>query len=216
MLLISHFYPEIYVLQSVLRQLRARMAISTPHSSQVCHSRKKSPGPLGRGRGGKLDLAERQQVMAWIDEACAAGARHEPACAVLGLTLRSVQRWVAAGELKVDGRQAAAQRRTPANALTADERAQVLALVNRPAFADLSPQQIVPRLADQGEYLASESTIYRILRAEGQLTHRGQARPPTHRRPAPPRWSRRVPIRFGLGTSPTWRPQCGVSSTISI
>jgi len=123
--------------------------------------------------------------MAWIDEACAAGARHEPACAVLGLTLRSVQRWVAAGELKVDGRQAAAQRRTPANALTADERAPVLALVNRPAFADLSPQQIVPRLADQGEYLASESTIYRILRAEGQLTHRGQARPPTHRRPAP-------------------------------
>jgi putative transposase len=106
-------------------------------------------------------------VIAWIDEACAAGTRREPACAVLGLTLRSVQRWVADGELKADGRQAAAQRRTPANAFTPDERAQVLAMVNRPAFADLSPKQIVPRLADQGEYRASESTIYRMLRAAG-------------------------------------------------
>ncbi len=124
-------------------------------------------------------------MIAWIDEACAAGTRREPACAVLGLTLRSVQRWVADGELKADGRQAAAQRRTPANAFTPDERAQVLAMVNRPAFADLSPKQIVPRLADQGEYRASESTIYRMLRAAGQLSHRGKARPPTQRRPAP-------------------------------
>jgi putative transposase len=123
-------------------------------------------------------------VIAWIDQACAAGARREPACAVLGLTLRSVQRWVEDGALKTDGRQAAAQRRIPANALTPDERVRVLAVVNRPAFADLSPKQIVPQLADQGEYLASESTIYRLLREEAQLTHRGKAQPATHRRPA--------------------------------
>ena len=124
-------------------------------------------------------------MIAWIDQAGAAGARREPACAVLGLTLRSVQRWVEDGALKTDGRQAAAQRRTPANALTPDERARVLAVVNRPEFADRSPPQIVPRLADQGEYLASESTVYRILREERQLAPRGKAKPATHRRPEP-------------------------------
>lgn len=123
-------------------------------------------------------------MIAWIDEACAAGARRDRACAVLGLTARSVQRWQVDGEIKADGRQAAAQLRTPANALSAEERAQVLATVNRPEFADLSPKQIVPHLADQGVYLASESTVYRLLRAENQLVHRGKAKPATRRRPA--------------------------------
>jgi putative transposase len=50
-------------------------------------------------------------------------------------------------------------------------------------FRDLSPKQIVPLLADEGTYLASESTFYRTLHAEGRLAHRGRAKPPTHRRP---------------------------------
>ena len=40
---------------------------------------------------------------------------------------------------------------------------------------------VVPRLADAGHYVASESTIYRILRAENQLAHRGRAKPRTVR-----------------------------------
>ena len=124
-------------------------------------------------------------MIAWIDEACAQGARRHRACEVLGLTLRCLQRWQQEGEIQEDGRKAAAQRRTPANALTPTERQQVLEVANRPEFADLPPKQIVPRLADQGEYLASESSFYRILRDEKQLTHRGKARPRTHRRPQP-------------------------------
>lgn len=50
-------------------------------------------------------------------------------------------------------------------------------------FRDLSPKQIVPLLADEGTYLASESTFYRTLRAEGRLAYRGRAKPPAHRRP---------------------------------
>lgn len=53
-----------------------------------------------------------------------------------------------------------------------------------PEFRDLSPKQIVPRLADRGEYLASESTFYRLLRAEKLLAHRAASRPPV---PRPPR-----------------------------
>lgn len=59
----------------------------------------------------------------------------------------------------------------------------MLAVVNSRRFRDLSPKQIVPQLADDGIFLASESTVYRLLRANGQLEHRGRARPATHRRP---------------------------------
>lgn len=124
-------------------------------------------------------------MSAWIDEACAQGARRHKAGEVLGLTLRCVQRWQPEGEIREDGRKAAAQHRIPANALTPDERRPVLEVANRPEFADLSPKQIVPRLADQGEYLASESSFYRILHDAQPLTHRGKARPPTHQRPPP-------------------------------
>ena len=71
----------------------------------------------------------------------------------------------------------------PANRLSEDERAKLLSLVNRVEYRDLSPKQIVPRLADRGEYLASESTIYRVLKAEGQLEHRGRSRLGSQRKP---------------------------------
>jgi transposase InsO family protein len=47
----------------------------------------------------------------------------------------------------------------------------------------LPPSQIVPRLADEGRYLASESSFYRVLREEKQLAHRGKVKAPTHSRP---------------------------------
>ncbi len=51
------------------------------------------------------------------------------------------------------------------------------------AFRDLSPRQIVPLLADEGQYLASESTFYRVLREAGQLAHRSPARPARAHKP---------------------------------
>jgi transposase InsO family protein len=82
----------------------------------------------------------------------------------------------------VDQRQG--PRRRPANALTADERATLLVTVNSAAYCDLTPHQIVPRLADAGQYVASESTMYRVLRDEQQLAHRSRAAVP-QRRAAP-------------------------------
>jgi len=72
----------------------------------------------------------------------------------------------------------------PAHALTEEEKKQVVAMVNAPEFRDLSPSQIVPILADEGSYIASESTMYRILRGEKLLVHRSAVRPKRHRRPA--------------------------------
>ena len=71
----------------------------------------------------------------------------------------------------------------PANKLSEDERKQLLELLTSQEFADLSPHQIVPKLAGMGIYFASESTLYRLLREEKLNAHRGRAKPPTHRRP---------------------------------
>lgn len=119
-------------------------------------------------------------ILALIDEAVRSGARQKRACQLLGLSARTVQRWRReGGEDRRSG-----PRSTPANALSPGERRTVLEIANAPEHRDLSPHQIVPRLADEGVYLASESTFYRILRAEDQLAHRQRARPATHRRPA--------------------------------
>jgi len=77
-----------------------------------------------------------------------------------------------------DRRREAAQRHARANALSAEERAGILAVCNEPAYQSLPPSQIVPRLADEGRYLASESSFYRVLRAADQLHHRGRAQAP--------------------------------------
>jgi transposase InsO family protein len=116
-------------------------------------------------------LAERQRVVALIQEAMYSGARQQQACEVLELSVRTYQRWVKAGVVS-DGRQTA-KRPAPANKLSEAERQRILAVCNTPAYAHLPPYQIVPRLADQGIYMASESSFYRILKAANQLNHRG-------------------------------------------
>lgn len=119
-------------------------------------------------------------ILDMVRDTVAAGATEEGACGVLGLSSRTLQRWRASDG--GDDRRCGPKSR-PKNGLTDRERQAVLSIVNAPAYRDLSPKQIVPRLADEGRYFASESTIFRILREEGQLAHRGRARPPVSRPP---------------------------------
>ncbi len=124
-------------------------------------------------------------MIAWIEEACVAGARLTAACRLLGCTPRTLQRWREGGEVKADGRKEAAQQREPANKLSEHERQQMLAIANSVEFARMPPGQIVPALADRGCYIASESSFNRVLREADQLAHRGKAKAPTHCRPLP-------------------------------
>ena len=141
-----------------------------------------------------ISASDRQQAVELIDEARRAGARLKPACQTLGLEVRTYQRWTHGGGVRSDGRPDAT-RPVPANKLSDAERAQVLATCHSPAHANLTPMQIVPRLADQGLYLASEATFYRVLREHGEQTHRGRAQPP---RPAsaPPRLCAQAPCQI--------------------
>ena len=70
------------------------------------------------------------------------------------------------------------ERPAPSNKLSEAEVRAVLDACHRPDTAHLPPTQIVPRLADEGVYLASESTFYRILKAKGMGARRGRAHQP--------------------------------------
>ena len=113
-----------------------------------------------------------------IDEAVSSGARQCKACGVLGINPRTVQRWKGQG---VGEDRRAGPKSPPRNKLSAKERAHALETMNSPEFRDVGPNQIVPTLADRGEYIASESTMYRILRAEQLLAHREPSRPASKR-----------------------------------
>ena len=123
-------------------------------------------------------LEDRQTLVAEISEACAAGARLAPACGLAGIDLRTFQRWRAGdGEVKADRRPEAVRPR-PAHALSEAERARMVELANAPRFASTPPARIVPALADEGVYVASEASFHRVLRDHGQMRRRGRARPP--------------------------------------
>lgn len=127
---------------------------------------------------------DRQRRMAQIEAACQAGARLAPACVLAGIDARTYQRWQADADRRGD-RRPLAQRPKPAHALSEAEREAILAVANEPRFAELPPARIVPALADEGCYIASESSFYRVLRAHHQVRYRGRAHAPTAA-PKPP------------------------------
>ena len=101
-----------------------------------------------------------------------------PACRALGVARATFYR----RQRPAPGRQQ--PRKTPARALGESEREQVLAVLASPRFVDRSPAEVVATLLDEGQYLCSERTMYRILAAEqpvrerrNQLTHARYAKP---------------------------------------
>ncbi len=117
-----------------------------------------------------------------ITEAVANGASKTVACKATGLAPRTLQRW---HKMKAETDLRSGPKTRPRNAFSEQERADLIKIVNSPEYRSKSPKQIVPLLADEGIHLGSESTIYRLLRAEKQVKHREPSRAPEHRhRPA--------------------------------
>ena len=119
-------------------------------------------------------------IIGLVEEAVAAGARRDKACETVGLCARTLLRW-RTDDGGRDGRNDAGA--SPAHKLTAAEEARIVAYATSPEYRELSPRQIVPLLADQGVYVASESSFYRVLHAHDLMHHREPSRPRTHRRP---------------------------------
>lgn len=130
-----------------------------------------------------IGLEDRQSLVRSITEAHRSGARLRLACETAGINVRTLQRWNAGTGLVTGDARPQAVRPVPSHALSAAEREQVLRVANEPRFADLPPARIVPMLADEGQYIASESSFQRVLRAQGQTRHRGRAKAPRQSRP---------------------------------
>jgi len=130
-----------------------------------------------------IRLEDRQEIAQVVAQAHAAGARLKAACELTGIAVRTLQRWKAGEGLVRGDRRPDMVRQPPAHTLSAGERARILQVANEPRFAEVPPARIVPMLADEGVYLASESSFHRVLRTAGQHGHRGRAKAPQSIRP---------------------------------
>lgn len=135
---------------------------------------------MGYQRGQLISENERAFILGIINEACKSGARQKSACKIIEITPRTLQRWKKLGS-PIDGR--TQSKCSPPNKLSEEERQTILKIVNTSKYANSSPAVIVPKLADEGLYLASESTIYRYLKAEKQVTHRFKSNPRSSYKP---------------------------------
>lgn len=143
-------------------------------------------GLLLGGRGRLTSAAHRRKAIELISEAHAAGAGLVSACSEIGISLRTLKRWrqrlLGDGDGE-DRRQGS--RRHVSHRLTAEERQRILLTCNQPQYAALPPNQIVPDLADEGVFIGSESSFYRVLRDNDQVHRRGRARLPQEPRTVP-------------------------------
>ena len=126
---------------------------------------------------------DRIKALELVDEARQAGARQAAACAEIGIDTKTYRAWK---QDAVGDRRPMAERPPQPHALTEAEQDEILEECHRPKFASLPPAQIIAQLLDEeGRYIASASSFYRVLRRAGEQQRRGRAAPP--RQMGPPR-----------------------------
>lgn len=127
-----------------------------------------------------INPSDRELAVSFIREAVASGATKEKSCAILDISVRTFNRW-ADKSTPIEDQRPGAVRPVPKNKLSEEERQQIIEVVNNKEFQSLPPSQIVPRLADQGIYIASESTFYNVMKEANMQHHRGRASKPVNR-----------------------------------
>ena len=88
-----------------------------------------------------------------------------PTCAALGVSTASYYRQCQPSPVLTP-------RPSPPRTLPAAERTAVLDLLHEPRFVDLAPAQVYAGLLDEGRYVCSERTMYRILDANQEVRER--------------------------------------------
>jgi len=111
-----------------------------------------------------ISTEDKKLILILIEEACKAGARQCKACEMIGISERTLQRWQKRTTVDDIADKRPYVQRSPANKLSKEEKQTILAICNSQEYGSLPPSQIVPRLCDQGVYVASEASFYRILR----------------------------------------------------
>lgn len=135
---------------------------------------------MGCQRGRRITELNKLLIINLINEASKQDCRIKVACADVGIDIKTLQRWRGSPEDKRKGPIS-----TPANKLNDTVKKEILETATSKEFCDDSPWVIVAKLADQGIYLASESSFYKVLKEQKLLAHRGKSKPPTKKRPTP-------------------------------
>lgn len=124
-------------------------------------------------------MIAKKELLECIKEAQASGARRSEACKIIARSLRTIQRWEK--NPCDDGRKD--NHFTVSNGLTHGEKQKIIEVACSAEFRDMSPNQIVPILAERGIFIGSESSFFRTLKEAGLLTHRSKAKVPDRKRP---------------------------------
>jgi putative transposase len=119
-----------------------------------------------------ISLEDKQHTLEIITEAVESGARKFMACNTLEVSTRTLQRWEQ--DCTADRRKGALK--NVARKLSLEEVGELIDIACSKRFKDLNPHEIVPILAEEGRYIASESSFYRYLRKLGLLHHRGNSK----------------------------------------
>ncbi len=120
------------------------------------------------------------------------GARVKVACQTLEISFRSYLRWKA-GKLE-DGRKGAVK--TVPRKLSEAEREDFYKEANTARFRDMTPEQIVAILCEEGTYYGSDRTLYRIFTDKKALATRTESR-----KPGP---SKKPPELVATGPNQVW------------
>lgn len=116
--------------------------------------------------------AYKQEIVSLIEEAHCNGARYSKGCEVVGISIRTLQRWKK-GDMK-DKRKGALKR--VVRKLPPEARQEIVSICTEKRFYDNSPHEIVPMLLDESIYIASTRTFYRVLRENNLMHHRSNNR----------------------------------------
>lgn len=184
---------RIAALERELRRKEAALA----EAALLLVPKKKDRCDLGGRKGREISLEDRRRCRELIEEAVDSGAQLWKSCEVLEISVRTYQRW-AKDWSKGDSRHH--REFNPPNRLSEEQGAAILAITTSMQFRDLPLSQIVPRLAEEGVYVASESSFCRLLRQEKLLKHRETSRPPVNSRPK--EYVATGPTRYGAGILP--------------
>lgn len=129
-----------------------------------------------------IPTEDKKLILSLVESACKAGARQCKACEIIGISQRTLQRWQKKTTAEIEDKRPHAER-IPANKLSKEEKQTILDICNSQAYGSLPPSQIIPMLCDQGTYVASEASFYRILRENGLQNHRGKTRYKVKKKP---------------------------------
>ncbi|MCC5815784.1 MAG: IS3 family transposase [Leptospira sp.] len=123
----------------------------------------------------------RESILKLVEEAKVNGATKKNISSILEVSCKTLNRWKKDSE-GFDER--VNNRFSKSNRLTKEEISDVLRLITSSDYRDKTPMEIVALESEKGRYIASERSIYRIMKRFGLLTHRSKSKAPMRQKPS--------------------------------